>query len=104
MVEAFDGKIKDIPQCVLSHFGPKRTSACIVHTYENIYVYSCRHMILGTTAFYLVSNNHFPALKEAIYRAEKKIDPDWDGVKIQLAILMSKMDAAKEHVEDVTKV
>jgi len=63
-----------------------------------------RHMILGTTAFYIMPNEHFPALKEAIYRAYRGIDPDWDGVNVYLSILMSKIDEAKRHVEDVTEV
>ena len=61
-------------------------------------------MILGTTAFYLASNNKFPALKEAIYRAYRGIDPDWDGVNKHLSIVMSKIDEAKRHVQDVTEI
>ena len=59
---------------------------------------------MGTTAFYIVSNDKFPALKEAIYRAYKGIDPDWDGVNIHLSILTSKIDQAITHVQDVNKV
>ena len=61
-------------------------------------------MILGTTAFYLVENSKFPGLKEAIYRAYRGIDSDWEGVNVHLSILMSKIDEAKRHVQDVTKV
>ena len=63
-----------------------------------------RHLILGTTAFYLVKGMKFPAVKEAIYRAYKGIDPDWDGVKIHLSILTSKIDQAIRHVQDVNTV
>ena len=59
---------------------------------------------MGTTAFYIVGGNKFPALKEAIYRAYKGIDPDWDGVNIHLSILTSKIDQAITHVQDVNKV
>eukprot|EP00794_Sanderia_malayensis_P015727 gene15727-17312_t len=62
-----------------------------------------RHVILGTTAFYL-RKSKFPTLKEAIYRAVKGIDPDWNGVKSHLSIVMSKIDEAIRHVQDVNKV
>ena len=73
-------------------------------TVVNLFFIFTRHMILGTTAFYIVGGNKFPGLKESIYRAYKGIDPDWDGVNIQLSILMSKIDQAVRHVQDVTKV